>query len=195
MPNVIVLGGPNGAGKSTIAPTLLRDTLAVDSFVNADTIAQGLSGFEPSRSALLAGRIMLERLRELGSQRASFAFESTLASRTFAPWLRELRETGYRVHVMFLWLPTAAMAKVRVEQRVLAGGHSVPPEVVVRRHARGLTNFLELYRPIADHWRVYDSSAAGAPRLIASGGCNEPTQVLDERTWDTIQQHDDPGTN
>ena len=35
-PNVIVLSGPNGAGKSTAAPVLLRGTLAVKEFVNAD---------------------------------------------------------------------------------------------------------------------------------------------------------------
>jgi predicted ABC-type ATPase len=41
MPEVIVIGGPNGAGKSTLAPALLRDTLGILEYVNADTIAEG----------------------------------------------------------------------------------------------------------------------------------------------------------
>ena len=41
-PSVIVLAGPNGAGKTTVAPLLLRETLGVVEFVNADAIAQGL---------------------------------------------------------------------------------------------------------------------------------------------------------
>lgn len=85
VPRVIILAGPNGAGKSTSAPMLLRDTFSVDEFVNADAIAQGLSAFRPESVALEAGRIMLNRLHELADKRADFAFETTLASRTFAP--------------------------------------------------------------------------------------------------------------
>ena len=47
-PRVIVIAGPNGAGKTTAAPFLLRDTLGVTEFVNADTIAQGLRHLSPS---------------------------------------------------------------------------------------------------------------------------------------------------
>jgi predicted ABC-type ATPase len=57
-PGVVVLGGPNGAGKSTAAPRLLRGSLKVEEFVNADTLAQGLSAFRPEDAALEAGRIM-----------------------------------------------------------------------------------------------------------------------------------------
>ena len=87
-PSIVVLAGPNGAGKTTAAPFLLRDTLAVLEFVNADQIAQGLSAFDPDTVAVTAGRLMLARLDDLARQHASFAFETTLASRSFAPWLR-----------------------------------------------------------------------------------------------------------
>ena len=56
-PGVVVLGGPNGAGKSTAAPRLLRGSLKVEEFVNADTLAQGLSLFRPQDVAMDAGRI------------------------------------------------------------------------------------------------------------------------------------------
>jgi len=61
-PQVIVIAGPNGAGKTTLAPFLLRDKLGVLDYVNADPIAQGLSGFDPASVALQAGRMMLNRL-------------------------------------------------------------------------------------------------------------------------------------
>ena len=86
-PNVVIVGGPNGSGKSTAAPALLRDCLGITAFVNADVIAQGLSGFGAEHVALQAGRIMLDRLKELAGEKADFAFETTLASRTFAPFL------------------------------------------------------------------------------------------------------------
>src|SRR6266542_6459272 len=98
-PHLVVLAGPNGAGKSTAAPALLVGTLGVAEFVNADVIAQGLSAFHPEQAALKAGRVMLERLGQLASRRATFAFETTLASRTFAPWIAELRRSdGYAFH-------------------------------------------------------------------------------------------------
>src|SRR5712691_6388121 len=103
--SVVVLAGPNGAGKSTTAPFLLRDSLAVAEFVNADRIAQGLSAFNPEMVAIEAGRLMLARLDELARRRETFAFETTLASRSFAPWLRARRADGYDVYLIFLWLP------------------------------------------------------------------------------------------
>ena len=113
-------------------------------FVNADLIAQGLAGFDPERAALPAGRVMLQRIRELAKQRVSFAFETTLASRSFARWLAELVRTGYQFHLVFLWLPSADFAVDRVADRVRLGGHSVPEATVRRRYAAGLRNFFGL---------------------------------------------------
>jgi predicted ABC-type ATPase len=113
-PSVIIISGPNGAGKSTAAPSLLQGPLAVSEFVNADVIARGLSAFEPERVAMAAGRIMLARLEELANERASFAFETTLASKSFAHWITGLKSTGYLFHLIDLWLPSAEMAISRV---------------------------------------------------------------------------------
>ncbi|MDH5275335.1 MAG: zeta toxin family protein [Gammaproteobacteria bacterium] len=113
MPKVVVIAGPNGAGKSTAAKAIVRGTFGVAEFVNADDIARGLSGFSPESAALRAGRAMLSRLEELTVAGADFAFETTLASRTFAPRIRQWGAQGYRVELAFLWLPTADMAADR----------------------------------------------------------------------------------
>jgi predicted ABC-type ATPase len=136
-PNVVLIAGPKGSGKSTAAPALLTGTLGVTEFVNADVIAQGLSAFNPEGAAIAAGRIMLARLKELAASRQSFAFETTLASRTFAPWIADLVAGGYEFHLMFLWLPSADLAVDRVALRVRAGGHHVAEDVVRRRYAYG----------------------------------------------------------
>lgn len=185
-PSVVVLAGPNGAGKSTAASALLHGTLAVNQFVNADAIAKGLAGFAPETVAMRAGRIMLDRLKELAANRENFAFETTLASRSFAPWLKTLAETGYRFHLVFLWLPTADMAVGRVANRVKMGGHDVPEETIRRRYAAGLRNFHCLYRPISTSWRVYDNSEDRKPRLIARGGGSDVDLIADAQTWRLI---------
>jgi predicted ABC-type ATPase len=185
-PRVVVLAGPNGAGKSTAAPRLLRDTLAVDEFVNADVIAQGISGFNSSAATLAAGRIMLERLKELAMARATFAFETTLASRTFAPWLKELIAGGYQLQLVFLWLPNAEMAIARVQERVRMGGHDVPENVIRRRYQAGLHNFFRLYQPLAASWRFLDNTVVGEPSLIAAGVRTTVVTVGIGAIWELI---------
>src|SRR5262245_16088588 len=113
-PQIIVLAGPNGAGKSTLAPILLRDELGLLEFVNADTIAVGLSGVQPEAAAFEAGRIMLKRLHELAVRKLSFALETTLATRSYAGWLAGLKQDGYRISLLFVWLQSHELAVQRV---------------------------------------------------------------------------------
>lgn len=105
MPHVIVIAGPNGAGKSTTAPAILQGALGVTEFVNADTIAAGLSAFNPEKAAFQAGRVMLERLQQLAGDQEDFAFETTLASKTFAHWIQNLKQTRYSFHLFYLLAP------------------------------------------------------------------------------------------
>lgn len=187
MPHAVVIAGPNGAGKSTAAPALLRDLLGLVEFVNADILARGLSGFNPEGAALQAGRIMLSRLKRLASDGADFAFETTLAARSYAPWLRELQGRGYAVHLVFLWLPSPEAARARVQDRVRRGGHSIPDDVIRRRYAAGLHNFFRLYRSLTDTWRFYDNSLNSGPRLIAAGKGGQATYLGDEHLWKKIE--------
>lgn len=189
-PTVVILAGPNGAGKSTAAPELLQDVLAVNEFVNADVIARGLSAFDPEGAAITAGRVMLARIRELAEQRVSFAFETTLASRSFAPWLGHLRASGYAVHLFFLWLSSADLAVQRVAQRVAAGGHSVREDTVRRRYRVGVRNFFRLYHPIVTSWALYNASGP-EPVLVAEGLEPEPPKVYDPVVWAIAQRQSD----
>lgn len=181
-PQVIVLAGPNGAGKSTAAPTLIGETLGITEFVNADVIAQGLSAFGRDAVAIDAGRIMLQRLDELAQARADFAFETTLASRSFAPRIRSLIRNGYRFRLVFLWLPSPELAILRVRGRVLDGGHDVPEATVRRRYGAGIANFFELYRPLAEAWSMYNA-AVRPMSLIAAKMSSKPEQVFDRDSW------------
>jgi len=190
-PSVIVLAGPNGAGKSTYAPALLRRRLGVTEFVNADVIAQGLSGFDPEGVALEAGRIMLGRLDRLAEARANFAFETTLASRTFAPWLKSLSGTGYAVHLVFLYLRSADLAVERVAGRVRLGGHNVPPDTVRRRYDRGLRNFFSLYQALTTTWRMVDNSMRSSRRILAAGSGRTIRIVHDAAEWNRIREQYD----
>jgi predicted ABC-type ATPase len=188
LPDPVVIAGPNGAGKSTVAPLLIGERLGIAEFVNADVIAAGLSAFAPERVAIEAGRIMLRRLDELAASGADFAFETTLASRSFAPWIARLqRERGYRFHLFYFWLPDAEMAVTRVSGRVRAGGHSVPAPDIRRRYGRGLSNFFQLYSPIADSWEMHENTSP-PPKLIAAKDSGGSIRFGNQALWETIQE-------
>ena len=185
MPHIVVISGPNGAGKTTAAPALLNDALHVSHFVNADTIAQGLSAFAPEKAAIQAGRAMLQRIHQLADEDENFAFETTLASRTFAPWICSLKKKDYLFHLSFLMLDSATLAVSRVAERVKMGGHSVPEETIRRRYKSGLKNFFGLYKDMADSWQLYDNSTEGQLALIASK-MNNQFEVRNHAVWQKL---------
>ena len=187
-PQVIVIAGPNGAGKTSLAPFLLRDELGVLEYVNADPIAQGLAGFDPASVALTAGRVMLSRLHDLAEQRKTFAFESTLAAKHYAGWIKKLRHDGYAFQLMFLWLQSPDLAVQRVRERVHAGGHHVPEPVIRRRYSAGLRNFSKLYQPLANTWAVYDNSHLPSPMMIAQGGQGAGESIIHDDLWESFQE-------
>lgn len=185
-PNLYVVAGPNGAGKSTFARLFLPEYADCREFVNADLIAAGLSPFNPESLAIQAGRLMLERIESLAEARVDFGFETTLAGKSWLPLLLRLRERGYRLHLFFLWVPGPELALNRIEERVRAGGHSVPEEVVRRRLTRGLRNFFQVYTPIFDAWAVFDSSRK-TPELLALS-VSDLRLVFDRELFARIQK-------
>lgn len=156
-------------------------------FVNADVIARRLDGANPDGAAFAAGRVMLAHLRSLAARRATFAFESTLASRTFAPFLRALSAVRHRVHLHHVWLRSASIAVNRVRTRVSMGGHNVPADVVSRRYARSVFNCRTLYLPIAHRWHVFDNSAVPL-QPVADGSLAVVDTIYNQAAWDRFQR-------
>jgi len=184
-PTVYVIAGPNGAGKTTFATEFLPEFVQCREFLNADLIAAGLSPFAPETQNLRAGRLLLERIRELTDARQDFAFETTLAGRTYLKLLSEMKGSGYRVLLFFLWLANANLAVVRVANRVRQGGHSVSEVDIRRRYAAGMRNFLRLYSRQCDSWWLYNSSQL-PPTLVATSELGN-LNVLDAKQFSQIQ--------
>ena len=165
-PTVYVIAGPNGAGKTTFASEFLPDFVKCREFLNADLIAAGLSPFAPETQNVRAGRLLLERIKELAAAGENFGFETTLSGLTQVKRLGAMKNDGYRIVMFFLWLPSPDLAVARVANRVRQGGHPVPEDDVRRRFAAGLRNLFRLYRPLVDAWWLYDASRL-PPKLIA----------------------------
>jgi len=186
-PLAIVLGGINGAGKTTASQALIAEQLAVMSFVNADTIARGLNAFSPESVAFEAGRVTLERLRELHKNHVDFAFETTLSGRSYLSLLCSLREDGYVIELYYFWLRSPELAVERVRARVRRGGHNIPEATIRQRYSRSLQNFWKDYRFHADSWFVYDNSLE-KPILIAAGSRGDDPLISEESHWKTFRE-------
>lgn len=113
-------------------------------------IAQGLSPLRMERALVEAERILISRLRALAAKHTDFAFETTIAGRSHAAFLLQLKRAGYRIELYYLWIPSADFSARRVAMRVERDGHDVPLPVIRRRFCKSLTIWS---RPIC-HWLI-----------------------------------------
>ena len=189
MPNLYVIAGCNGAGKTTTSFTVLPEMLNCKEFVNADEIARGLSPFQPETVSFQAGRIMLNRIHELLGDGKDFGFETTLASKSYEPFITRAKEFGYTIVLIYFWLESVDLAKSRVMERVKKGGHSIPEATIERRYYRGLNNFFRLYRNLADSWIVYDNSKE-VPAPLAKGNGKMISNIYNYDIWKMIEANE-----
>lgn len=184
MKKLYVIAGSNGAGKTTASYTILPEILDCKEFVNADEIARGLSPFQPEKSRIEAGRLMLKRVKKLLGSGENFAFETTLATRSHLNLVKHAKERGYLVTLLFLWLYSSDLAVSRVKNRVKEGGHDISEEVIRRRYKSGLQNFFKLFLPVVDNWLFIDNS--GEQYEIVAEGTFEDLTIHNKTLWNKI---------
>lgn len=185
MKKLFIIAGPNGAGKTTASYTILPEIFHIQEFVNADEIAKGLSPFNPDAAGLKAGRIMLNRLNELLSKDLSFAFETTLSTKSYVGFVKKAQKQGYEVVLLFLALDSIELAQKRVEVRVKEGGHNIPKDVIDRRYTKGLSNLFNLYIPIVDKWILLNNS--GETFNVIAEGSQEELIIKNQDTWSVLK--------
>ena len=187
--NLYIIAGCNGAGKTTASFTILPEIIKCKEFVNADEIAKGLSPFQPEKVAFESGRIMLNRIDELLKENESFAFETTLSTRSYKNKIKTAREKGYTITLLFFWLQNIELAKERVKIRVSEGGHNIEPEVIKRRYLNGIKNLFEIYFPIVDGLLLFDNSE-GKHELLAIKTVDGQLNIIDELKFKKINACD-----
>lgn len=158
-PVCTIIAGPNGAGKTTFAMNYLSDVAHCRRFINADLIASGLSPLSPDLEQLEASKLFLREIEQAIERKENFSFETTLAGRAHIKRIHTLKEKGWRVELIYLYLPDVEMSINRVAERVRHGGHDIPLDSILRRYPRSLNNLLNLYSPICDSTICMENSA------------------------------------
>src|ERR1700753_4075137 len=98
-----ILGGTNGSGKSTIYGKAARLQIEGE-FVNADVLARRISPAAPETASLRAGKQVIARLSSLIAAQRSFIHDTTLSSHQSLEVMREARNAGYHVGLIFVVL-------------------------------------------------------------------------------------------
>lgn len=186
--NLYIISGCNGAGKTTASFSILPELLKCKEFVNADEIAKGISPFNPESVSIEAGRIMLERINDLIKKGDTFAFETTLASKSFKDKVIKAKSLNYNVILLYFWLKDTSLAKERVKLRVKNGGHNIPEEVIERRYYRGINNLFNIYLKLVDELMIIDNSE-NEIELIAERYYNENLVVYNQTKFDLIKEY------
>ena len=185
MPRLYILSGCNGSGKTTASYTLLPEMLECTQFVNSDEFAKSLSPFNPSEASVVASRYMLMRIEYLLDRKEDFSIETTLATRSLVGIINNAKEIGYTVTLLYFWLNSPELAVQRVRNRVLAGGHNIPENVIRRRYIMGLDYFFKTYMPMSDRWILADNSTS--PFKVVAEGSGMGTFIKDEEKYKTIR--------
>ena len=166
---IYIISGCNGAGKTTASYTVLPEILDCREYVNADEIAKGLSPFNPESVAIEAGRLMLERIDYLMTAGVSFSIETTLATKSYVNLVRRAHKQGYNVKLLFFWLESPEMAKLRVAERVAKGGHNIPEDVIERRYYAGIRNLFNLFMNEVDYWAIFMNTKKPMTSIAVGG--------------------------
>lgn len=185
-----IIAGCNGAGKTTASFTILPEILNCKEFVNADEIAKGLSPFQPENVSFEAGRIMLNRIKELLFANENFAFETTLSTRSYKHTVNKAKEKGYRVTLLFFWLQNIELAKERVKTRVIEGGHNIEPDIIERRYVKGIKNLFDIYLPIVDGALIFDNSM-GQHELLAEKQVDGSLNIMNKEKFNLLKHYYD----
>jgi predicted ABC-type ATPase len=185
MKKLYIIAGCNGAGKTTASYTILPEILDCDEFVNADEIAKGLSPFRPEKAGIQAGRLMLQRIKSLITKEQDFAFETTLATKSYKNFVADTQTDGYSVTLIFFYLSSQDLAVKRVETRVKEGGHDIPENVIRRRYENGLKKFFNIYSSIVDEWMFIENS--GEPYQLIAQKTKSEVKIYIDQIWSELK--------
>lgn len=152
--------------------------------------ARGLSPFQPEKAAFESGRIMLNRIDDLFREEQTFAFETTLSTKSYRNRIIQAKQNGYNTTLVFFWLQDIELAKKGVQIRVKEGGHNIEPDVIKRRYLRGIKNLFDIYLPIVDGAFIFDNSS-GKHELIAQSNFDKKLTILNELKFNKLKKYYD----
>jgi len=174
-----IIAGANGTGKSTLASELLPyENLE---FLNADEVAKEICSENIESVKIQAGKIVIEKLKELLNKKKSFAIETTLAGKNHIKTIQKAKDLGYKVCLIYSYLDNPDFCENRIKVRVLNGGHNIPKEDIVRRFYRSRENFWNIYKDLVDEWNLFYNGTS--EYILVAQHTNNEIEVFSESLY------------
>lgn len=174
-----IIAGANGSGKSTLASELLPAEQL--EYLNADDIAKEICPNNIESVKIKAGKIVLEKLSVLLNKQKSFAIETTLSGKIHLKIIKKAKELGYKIILIYSYLPSPLMCENRIKIRVLNGGHNIPKEDIVRRFYRSKQNFISIYKNIVDEWNIFYNGST--EYILIAKSINGRVEIFNENMY------------
>ena len=176
MPGILVFAGPNGSGKSTIT----SEIDIVGQYVNADEIKKDLNC-----SDLEAAQIADKTREYLLDNYMDFTFETVLSTMSKIKFLSRAKAQGYRIYCIYILTSNPKINVDRVNKRVYKGGHSVPPDKIIKRYIRALKLIPQLIS-ICDEMYIFDNSTTSSEynRSLIVESKNNHIEIYPNENWD-----------
>ena len=134
-PHLVIFAGPNGSGKTTLYKEVLsQKSLKGIEYVNPDEYAIKYG------SEVAGAKEALRHRSKLLRERKSFITETTLSGNSALKLMRKAKDAGYKVTLFYISTDNPKVNILSVKLRVATGGHDVPTDAIVRRHAASLEN-------------------------------------------------------
>jgi predicted ABC-type ATPase len=152
----VIIAGANGSGKTTFA-RLFAEQYPFD-FINADEIAYSIDPNDVDGTKIKAGKLFFEQIDKLINEGKKLIIESTLSGRSLLNWIKKIKDKGYFIKIIYVFLETHQMCIERIKDRVLKGGHFIPDKDVIRRYDRSKKNFWLYYKDEVDEWYLIHNS-------------------------------------
>lgn len=165
LPHLWIFAGPNGAGKSTLAQRYVARRIEI---INPDNIAVEIAPNQQATPAIAskAGRIAIEQRHALLKLGCSFAIETTLSGQSECAFMKDALDRGFKVNLVFVGISSVLQSRSRVAERILRGGHAVPPADIERRFGRSMSHLTQAIQ-IAHRVLLLDNSGKRLRLLVS----------------------------
>lgn len=150
-----LIAGINGAGKSTFYK---ENLLSNENIINPDEILLNMGGdWRNTQDQFKAGKIAVKQIKDCMEQGVSFFQETTLGGKSTLRTIDLAKSKSYKINMFYVSVDSSEIAKTRVHNRVINGGHGIDENLIEKRFITSLET-LEEAIPKCDKVWLYDNT-------------------------------------
>lgn len=155
--NLYLFAGVNGVGKSTMYNSQIEEGIKQSIRINTDEIVRTFGDWKNNADQIKAAKIAIQLRNHCFEEGKSFNEETTLTGKTILKTIDRAKELGYKIYLYYIGVDSPEIAKERVRNRVLKGGHDISSEVIEKRYYESLENLKKIISK-CDYVDIYDNT-------------------------------------